>query len=38
MMGAGGEVHDCQNCGATGQVRATIPGARLTRGEHLRVE
>ncbi len=34
----GGEVNPCQNCEGTGQVRATIPGARLTRGEHLRVE
>ncbi len=34
----GGDVSDCQNCEGTGQVRATIPGARLTRGEHLRVE
>ncbi len=34
----GKDVHPCDRCGATGQVRATIPGARLTRGEHLRVE
>ncbi len=34
----GKDVADCEPCGHTGQVRATIPGAKLTRGEHLRVE
>lgn len=28
----------CPGCAGLGQVRATIPGARLTRGEHMRVE
>ncbi len=33
-----GGVHACENCEGTGQVSATVPGARLSRGEHLRVE
>lgn len=38
VIGAGGVVQDCAACGTSGQVPATVPGARLTRGEHLRVE
>lgn len=34
----GKRVENCQNCQGAGQVPKTVPGARLSRGEHLRVE
>lgn len=34
----GKRVESCEGCEGTGQVPKTVPGARLSRGEHLRVE
>jgi DnaJ-class molecular chaperone len=34
----GGKVEDCAACAGTGTVAVVIPGARLARSEHLRLE